>query len=287
MTINGSIPGPALRFREGEEVSDPGHQPHARAELAALARPDPAREPGRRARPQRLPLDPARPDLHLPLPDPAGRHLLVPFAQRHAGAGGLYGADRDRAGRRAARAGRPRLHRRALRLHDGEPRDDPEQPEGRPRLLQLRPAARSATSSAMRAGSGLGAALKDRFGWGRMRMDPTDIADVTGYTFLVNGKPAAANETFLFRPGEKVRLRFINAVGHELLRRAHPRAADDRRRRRRPRPRPGGRRRVPPGRGRDLRRHRRAADRAGLHHLRRVRSTAPASPAPPWRRAPG
>ena len=58
---------------------------------------------------------------------------------------------------------------------------------------------------------GFGKALKDRMAWGRMRMDPTDIADVTGYTFLVNGKAPKTNETFLFRPGEKVRLRFINA----------------------------------------------------------------------------
>lgn len=58
---------------------------------------------------------------------------------------------------------------------------------------------------------GLGKAWKDRLGWGGMRMDPTDIADVTGYTFLVNGKAPKSNETFLFAPGEKVRLRFVNA----------------------------------------------------------------------------
>ena len=48
--------------------------------------------------------------------------------------------------------------------------------------------------------------------WGQMRMSPTDIMDVTGatYTFLVNGRPPAANWTALFNPGEKVRLRFIN-----------------------------------------------------------------------------
>lgn len=57
---------------------------------------------------------------------------------------------------------------------------------------------------------GLGAAIRDRLMWGQMRMDPTDIADVTGYTFLMNGRPAAENETFLFRPGERVRLRLIN-----------------------------------------------------------------------------
>ena len=59
---------------------------------------------------------------------------------------------------------------------------------------------------------GFGAALKNRLDWGAMRMSPTDIMDVTGasYTFLVNGHPPAANWTALFRPGERVRLRFIN-----------------------------------------------------------------------------
>jgi CopA family copper-resistance protein len=58
------------------------------------------------------------------------------------------------------------------------------------------------------------ATLSDRLAWGRMRMDPTDIADVTGstYTFLVNGQPPKANWTALFTPGERVRLRFINAA---------------------------------------------------------------------------
>jgi len=57
------------------------------------------------------------------------------------------------------------------------------------------------------------AAVSDRLMWGRLRMDPTDIADVTGYTYtyLLNGLPPGANWTGLFRPGERVRLRFINA----------------------------------------------------------------------------
>ncbi len=61
-------------------------------------------------------------------------------------------------------------------------------------------------------GQGLKATLADRVMWGKMRMSPTDIMDVTGatYTFLVNGQPPAANWTGLFNPGEKVRLRFIN-----------------------------------------------------------------------------
>lgn len=58
---------------------------------------------------------------------------------------------------------------------------------------------------------GLRAAFRDRAAWGRMRMDPTDIADVANYTFLTNGKPPSGNETFLFKAGDKVRLRFINA----------------------------------------------------------------------------
>lgn len=55
--------------------------------------------------------------------------------------------------------------------------------------------------------------LKDRLEWGRMRMDPTDISDATGpaYTYLVNGHGPRDNWTALFTPGQKVRLRIINA----------------------------------------------------------------------------
>ena len=53
--------------------------------------------------------------------------------------------------------------------------------------------------------------VSDRLDWGEMRMTPTDIADVGGYTFLVNGKNPEQNWTALFEPGERVRLRFINA----------------------------------------------------------------------------
>ncbi len=63
---------------------------------------------------------------------------------------------------------------------------------------------------------GLAATLKNRMAWGQMRMDPRDIADVSGrmtggtYTYLINGHAPAANWTGLFKPGERVRLRFIN-----------------------------------------------------------------------------
>ncbi len=55
-------------------------------------------------------------------------------------------------------------------------------------------------------------AWRDWLAWAGMRMSPTDIADVTGhtYTYLMNGQHPDGNWTGLFRPGERVRLRFIN-----------------------------------------------------------------------------
>lgn len=47
--------------------------------------------------------------------------------------------------------------------------------------------------------------------WGSMRMSPTDLSDVSGYKFLINGKTVEDNWTGLFKMGEKIRLRFINA----------------------------------------------------------------------------
>jgi CopA family copper-resistance protein len=58
---------------------------------------------------------------------------------------------------------------------------------------------------------GFDAALADRKAWGEMRMMPTDIEDVQGFTPLINGKGPGQNWTGLFKPGERVRLRFINS----------------------------------------------------------------------------
>jgi CopA family copper-resistance protein len=60
---------------------------------------------------------------------------------------------------------------------------------------------------------GLAAMLSNRAMWGAMRMDPTDIADVTGatYTYLMNGKAPESNWTGLFERGQRVRLRIVNA----------------------------------------------------------------------------
>jgi len=59
---------------------------------------------------------------------------------------------------------------------------------------------------------GWGASVADRTMWAQMKMNPTDIADVSGatYTFLINGHTPDSNWTGLFRPGEKLRLRLIN-----------------------------------------------------------------------------
>lgn len=53
--------------------------------------------------------------------------------------------------------------------------------------------------------------VQNYMAWSKMRMDPTDLLDVTshGYTYLMNGLSPEANWTALFRPGERVRLRFI------------------------------------------------------------------------------
>ena len=55
--------------------------------------------------------------------------------------------------------------------------------------------------------------LKDRIDWGKMRMEPTDISDTNGsvYTYLVNGHGPGDNWTALFTPGQRVRLRIVNA----------------------------------------------------------------------------
>ena len=62
--------------------------------------------------------------------------------------------------------------------------------------------------------SGLKDTISDRRRWNRMRMDPTDISDITGhtYTYIMNGAGPETNWTGLFKPGEKIRLRFINAA---------------------------------------------------------------------------
>jgi CopA family copper-resistance protein len=59
----------------------------------------------------------------------------------------------------------------------------------------------------------------ERAEWAKMLMDPTDISDVTGaaMTFLVNGHGPGDNWTAVFQPGERVRLRFVNAAAQMIF----------------------------------------------------------------------
>jgi CopA family copper-resistance protein len=59
---------------------------------------------------------------------------------------------------------------------------------------------------------GWSATVADRRMWAQMKMNPTDLADVSGetYTYLLNGQPPGLNWTGMFQAGETVRLRFIN-----------------------------------------------------------------------------
>ena len=59
--------------------------------------------------------------------------------------------------------------------------------------------------------NGFSVTFRDYWNWGQMRMDPTDLSDVTKYHFLINGKNAEQNWTAIFKKGERVKLRFINA----------------------------------------------------------------------------
>ena len=61
--------------------------------------------------------------------------------------------------------------------------------------------------------------LGERARWARMLMNPTDISDVTGaaYRFLINGHGPRDNWTGLFKPGERVRLRFVNAAAQTMF----------------------------------------------------------------------
>ncbi|OIJ42708.1 copper resistance system multicopper oxidase [Massilia timonae] len=71
---------------------------------------------------------------------------------------------------------------------------------------------------------GFAAAVDKRKMWNQMRMMPTDFSDVTAsrnisgaLRFLINGATAEKNWTGIFRPGEKVRLRFINGAATTIF----------------------------------------------------------------------
>ncbi len=65
--------------------------------------------------------------------------------------------------------------------------------------------------------NGFSATLQDYLSWGEMRMDPTDLSDVSKYHFLINGKTAEQNWSAIFKKNERVKLRFINAAAMTIF----------------------------------------------------------------------
>jgi CopA family copper-resistance protein len=63
---------------------------------------------------------------------------------------------------------------------------------------------------------GIRSALDKRKMWNEMRMSPTDLADLSSatLTYLANGMTPAGNWTGIFSKGETVRLRFVNGSGN-------------------------------------------------------------------------
>jgi CopA family copper-resistance protein len=78
-------------------------------------------------------------------------------------------------------------------------------------LNYQRPTVANLFSDARR--DGLGKVVSQRLKWDAMRMDPTDIADITGaiYSYLLNGNTSEENWTAIANPGERVRLRIVNS----------------------------------------------------------------------------
>ena len=62
------------------------------------------------------------------------------------------------------------------------------------------------------ADNGWSDTVSERWAWAKMNMSPTDLADISGatYTYLLNGQAPDGNWTGLFQPGERIRLRMIN-----------------------------------------------------------------------------
>jgi len=77
-----------------------------------------------------------------------------------------------------------------------------------------RPTVANLITDAKQKGLGAGAEIRQRLKWDAMRMDPTDIADITGatYTYLMNGRSPQENWTAVAKPGERVRLRLVNTA---------------------------------------------------------------------------
>jgi CopA family copper-resistance protein len=217
ITVNGSLPAPLLRWREGTTVnlrvsnalpagSIHGHATSIHWHGILL----PANMDG-------VPglsfngIHAARPTISLRRAP--GGHVLVPQPFGVQEQAGLYGAADDRSDRR-----------RALRVDrdyvvmlsdwtDSTPRRCSTRLKKMPGTTTLQAHRRRLPARRERDGR-RDASPTARCG-ARMRMTPTDLSDVNAntYTYLMNGTTALGNWTGLFRSGEKVRLRFINGSG--------------------------------------------------------------------------
>ena len=136
---------------------------------------------------------------------------------------------------------------------------------------------------------GLRETLADRAAWGRMRMSPTDLADVTAlaYTYLCNGVTPDGNWTGAVRARRARAPAFHQRFGDDLLRRAHSRPEDDRGGGRRPTGASGERGRIPDRRRRDARRRGDAGRGPAVHRCSRRRWIAAATRARRCRRGSG
>ncbi|UPG85641.1 copper resistance system multicopper oxidase [Luteibacter aegosomatis] len=217
VTVNGGVPGPTLRWREGDDVVlrvsnhlDVASSIHWHGLIVPA---DQDGVPG-------LSFDgiPARGDFTYRFAVKQSGTYWYHAHSRFQEQSGLYGAiviePRD--------GDRHRCDRDHVLLLSDWTDEDPERVYaklrsradvynyGQPTLGDLRRDARE---------KGLGEALAMRRMWNRMRMNPTDLADVSGatYTYLVNGRTPTGNWTGLFRPGERVRLRLVNGSSNSIF----------------------------------------------------------------------
>ena len=265
--MNGSVPAPTLRWKEGDTVTmrvantlDEDASIHWHG-IVLPANMDGVPGP-------QLPRHSPRRDLRLSLQGAAGRHVLVPQPLRVSG---------------AARAVRP------LVIEPREPEPFTYDREHVVMLTDWTDESPERVFAKLKKQSdyynfnqrtvgdflrdvrtqGLKSALAERKMWGEMRMNPTDLADVSGstYTYLMNGTAPAGNWTGLFTPGERVRLRVINGSAMSYFDVRIPGlkmtvvAADGQY------VHPSDRRRVPDRHGGNVRRHRRAVRAGGVHDL--------------------
>ena len=268
--VNGQLPAPLLRWRRGRHVTLRVRNTLPSTDLDPLARHRAAGGHGRRARPQFHGHRPGETYVYRFTVNQAGTYWYHSHS-RFQEQVGLYGpiVIEPRDGERF-----PTDREHVVLLSDWTDAD-PERiyatSEEAEQLLQLRQADRRRfLARCRRARPRQGARRATHVE--RMRMDPSDLADVsaTAYTYLMNGAPPARNWTALFSRGEKVRLRFINGASMTFFDVRIPGLDLDRRRGRRAGHRAGNGRRIPHRSCGNLRRDRRACRRSRLHDLRAV-----------------